>query len=158
MIIFFVVPTQNGIKFLLFVTQTADKYCTEKELAMWKKVLWIYLGIYILGILALIINASITEINEGTFQIGNRIFSLLLLVPVIPVAFGLRGKKVSILLTLFGLLIIVIMVAGNFNFNAMSLETIGKGFLLVPMIPLLLYYGYKRLFKKSKPAEKPTET
>jgi hypothetical protein len=124
---------------------------------MWKKALWIYLGIYILGILALIISASITEINEGTFQIGNRIFSLLLFVPVIPVVQGLRDKKASILLTLFGLFLLAVMEAGNFNFNKMELATIGKGLLFAPMIVALLYYGYQRLFKKSKTPEKQIE-
>ena len=115
---------------------------------MWKKALWVYLGLYSLGVLYLIINVVIDNINAGDFQLASNLVSLLLFAPAGAVAWGLRGKRVPILLTLLGLFVIAIPVAGIFNFNSMSLATIGKALLFVPMLGGLFYFGYKRLFVK----------
>jgi len=39
-------------------------------------------------------------------------------------------------------------VAAILNFNTMDLATIGKVLLFVPLVGGLVYYGYKKLFKK----------
>jgi hypothetical protein len=57
-------------------------------------------------------------------------------------------KKAPILLSLLALLIVAVPVAGIFNFKAMSLVTIGKALLFLPMIAGLAYFGFRRLFKK----------
>jgi hypothetical protein len=57
-------------------------------------------------------------------------------------------KKAPILLSLLALLIVAVPVAGIFNFNDMSLATIGKALLFLPMIAGLAYFGFRRLFKK----------
>ena len=119
-----------------------------KMKAMWKKALWLYLGLYALGIFILIVYTSIRDISDGTFLWTTPVVALLAYVPAGVVAFGLRGKKVPILLTLFGLLIVAVPVVAIFNFNNLDLATIGKAFLFQPLIAGLIYFGYKRLFRK----------
>ena len=115
---------------------------------MWKKALWVYLGLYILGMLIGIVYNMIKDISGDKFQLVALIFPLLMFVPAGVLVFELREKKVSILITLFGLLIVAVPVVGIFNFNDMSLATIGKALLFLPMIAGLIYFGYKRLFSK----------
>ena len=76
------------------------------------------------------------------------ILPLLMFIPAGVVAAELKDKKVSIFLTLFGLLIVAVPVVGIFNFDGVNLVTIGKALIFVPMIAGLIYFGYKRLFGK----------
>ena len=115
---------------------------------MWKKALWVYAWLYVLVMAGGIIYQAVVDIQNNDFQLVAVIFPLLMFIPAWVVLTGLKGKKVSILLTLLGLLLMAVPVAGIFNFNEMSLLTIGKALLFVPMIIGLCYFGYKRLFKK----------
>ena len=115
---------------------------------MWKKALWVYIWLYILVMAGGIVYNAVIDIQNNDFQPVAIIFPLLMFLPAWVVARGLQGKKVSILLTILGLLIIAVPVVGIFNFNDMNLVTIGKALLFVPMIGGLIYFGYKRLFKK----------
>jgi hypothetical protein len=118
---------------------------------MWKKAGWLYLGLYILGIVVVTgINIQ-KNIQDSAFDpISTIFFVLVMFIPAIVLFLALRGKKVSILLTLIGLLIIIVPVVGILNFNELSLETIGKALLFLPMIGGLLYSGYMRLSKNLK--------
>ena len=115
---------------------------------MWKKALWVYLGLYVVGIVGLMIYYVVTNVHTGELQLISLIMPLFFFLPAGVVAWGLRGKKVSILLTLLGLLIMAVPVAGTLHMNDMSFATIGKVLLFLPMIAGLIYVGYKRLFKK----------
>lgn len=115
---------------------------------MWKKAGWLYLGLYTLGVLTVIVINAQRDIRAGAFDPIMLLFPLLWLIPAGVLALGLRGKKVSILLTLLGLLITAVPVAGILNFNSMDLATMGKLFIFLPLITGLIYFGYKRLFHK----------
>ena len=81
-------------------------------------------------------------------NLSSLVAALIFLLPAVFVGLELRGKKVFVLFHILAILFIAIMVLGVFNFNTMSLETIGKGLLLIPMIAALGYYGFKGLKKK----------
>lgn len=115
---------------------------------MWKKVLWVYAWLYVLVMAGGILYQAVVDIINNDFQPVAVIFPLLMFLPAWVILSGLKGKKVSILLTLFGLLLMAVPVAGIFNFNEMSLLTISKALLFVPMIAGLCYFGYLRLAKK----------
>lgn len=116
---------------------------------MWKKALWAYLGLYILGVVILIGYNSIVDLRNGEFLPVALILPLFMLVPAGVLIFELRDKKVSIIITIIGLLIIAVPVVGIFNFNDMNFATIGKALLFVPMLAGLIYFGYKRLLGKA---------
>ena len=113
---------------------------------MWKKALsvynWLYIAVMVIGIGY---NAYI-DISSGEFQPVSLILPLVIFLPAAVIHFGLKGRKVSILLTLLGLLIIAVPVLGMFNFDGFTLATIGKALLFVPMLAGLIYFGYMRLF------------
>lgn len=115
---------------------------------MWKKLLWIYLGLYGAAILYGLVSQIIENVQVGEINIAGYIFILLMFAPALAVALGLKGKKVHILLVLFGLLVIAVPLAGIFNFNEMNLETIGKALLFAPMLIGLFYYGFKGFFRR----------
>jgi hypothetical protein len=116
---------------------------------MWKKALWIYLGLYCLGVLYALGATIVRDAQAGAaFNLSGAVFVLIMFISPLAVALGLKGKKVHILLALFCVLINAAPVVGILNFNEMSLETIGKALLFVPMIIALLYYGIKGLSKK----------
>ena len=115
---------------------------------MWKKALWVYLGLYVLGGVYSFITFLIERVSAGTFEAVSVIMPLMMLLPVVVVAFELREKKVWFILILFSLLITAIPTAGIFNFNDFNLATVAKAMIFLPMIAALLYFGYKRLFKK----------
>jgi hypothetical protein len=121
---------------------------------MLKKALWVYLGLYILGFLVLFISSLIGGTNNNSFSPVDFIIAIFLFIPPAAVALGLRGKRVPILLTLFGLLIIMLPMVAIFNFNNPDWSTLGKALLFMPMIASLIYYGYKRLFKKEDQNQK----
>lgn len=114
---------------------------------MWRKALWIYLALYVLGIIGLIVYGAVTSIGEGEFQPISLLAPLLLFVPALTLAFDLRGKKTPIIALLFGLLVVAVPLAGIIRFNPMNIATIGKLLLFVPMLAGLLYFSYRRLFK-----------
>ena len=130
---------------------------------MWKKALWIYLGLFILGMVIIAGISIVKGIQDGTFTPDSLIGLILMFIPPAVVATGLRdrkGKKVSIwrtlgylLLVLFSLLLMLFFSAGTIEKNqrggAIDLASIGKALIFVPMIIGLVYVGYKRLFKKS---------
>lgn len=115
---------------------------------MWKKAGWLYVGLYILGYIYMMVISTQKDIQAGQFDAITLLVSLIFLIPAGVLAFDLRGKKVPILLTLLGLLITAAPVVAILNFNNFDLATIGKVLLFVPMIAGLIFYGYKRLFKK----------
>ena len=116
---------------------------------MWKKALWVYLAIYTLGVVALIVSSAIADIREGEFYPISLVFPLLLFVPAGILAFGLRKNRIPIILTLLGLLIVAVPLAGILRFNEMSIATIGKALLFVPLLAGLVYFGYRRVFGKT---------
>jgi hypothetical protein len=115
---------------------------------MWKKVLWGYLWLYILGVVLLIVYNSIIDIRNGDFLPVTLILPLFLLIPAGIIILELRGKKVPIIITIIGLLIIAVPVVGIFNFNDLNFATIGKAVIFVPLLAGLIYFGYKRIFGK----------
>jgi hypothetical protein len=115
---------------------------------MWKKVGWLYIGLYVLGVLIAIIISAQKEIQAGGFDPVTLIYSLVFLFPAGVLAFNLREKKVAIVFTLIGLLVAVVPVVAIFNFNAINLETIGKALIFLPMIVGLLFPVYQRLTVK----------
>lgn len=111
---------------------------------MWKKALWVYLGLYVLGMLGVLVYQLITQGQSGGLDWVSALLYLFILLPALVVALELRGKRVAIFFTLLGLLIVAAPVAGILNFNKMGLDTIGKVLLFVPMIIGLIYYGFIR--------------
>jgi len=116
---------------------------------MWKKALWVYLAIYVLGIIAVIANGAITAINEGEFYLVSLVFPLLLFLPAGILAFRLRGKKVPVVVLLVGMLVVAVPVVGILRFNEIGIATIGKVLLFVPLLAGLIYYGYRKVFGKT---------
>jgi hypothetical protein len=115
---------------------------------MWKKALWVYIGLYILVIAGGIIYNAVVDISNGDFEAVALIFPLLMFIPAWILASELRGRSLPIPITIVGLLITAVPVVGIFNFNEMGLATIGKALLFVPMLAGLIYFGYMRLFRK----------
>lgn len=116
---------------------------------MWKKALWVYLALYVVGGVGYFIFDAVKLIGEGTFSPVSIIFLLVLLLPVVVLASALRKGKANILLILFSLLIVAVPLAGILRFNDMELATIGKALIFVPMLVGLIYYGYRRIFVKA---------
>ena len=112
---------------------------------MWKKALWAYLWLYILGVVLLIVYNSIIDLRNGEFLPVALMLPLFLLVPAGILVFEVREKKVPIVVTIVGLLIVAVPVVGIFNFNELNLATIGKAFIFVPLLAGLIYFGYQRL-------------
>ena len=115
---------------------------------MIKKGMWIYTALISAAILALIGYQIYKDLQIGDFQAITYIFILALFLPPAVLAWGLKGKKGSILLILLSLLLTAVPVIGIFNFNNLDLATIGKAALFLPMIVGLIYYGIKSLSKK----------
>jgi hypothetical protein len=116
----------------------------KRNALMWKKALWVYLGLYVLGMLGVLVYQLITQGQSGGLDWVSALLYLFILLPALVVALELRGKRVAIFFTLLGLLIVAAPVAGILNFNKMGLDTIGKVLLFVPMIIGLIYYGFIR--------------
>ncbi|MBU0512724.1 MAG: hypothetical protein KKD28_12715 [Chloroflexi bacterium] len=116
---------------------------------MWKKALWIYIGLYCLGVLYIIGSGLIEDFQNGSFNLISLPFPLLMFLPAVAIALGLRGKKVPIILILFGLLIAAFPVIGIFNFDGFTLITIGKALLFVPLLAGLIYFGNQRVRGKT---------
>lgn len=118
---------------------------------MWKKAGWLYLGLYILGIVAITIyNMQKPAQNGAVDPISTIFFVVLMLIPASVLFLVLKEKRVPILLTIVGLLIVAFPVLAIFKFNELSLETIGKALLFAPMIVGMLYPAYGRLSKNLK--------
>ena len=130
---------------------------------MWKKALWVYIGLFVLGFVILGVVGSVEDVRNGEFRPDSLIGITLMFIPPAVVATGLRDqkdKKVSIwrtlgylLLVLFSLLLMLFFTAGTIEKNqiggSIDLASIGKALIFVSMIIGLVYIGYKRLFKKS---------
>ncbi len=110
-----------------------------------EKTLGVYLAIYALAVVLLIFY----QIFAGNFELVSLPLPLIMLIPAGIVALGLRGKKISIILLLLGLLIVAVPVIGIFNFNPLNLATIGKALLFAPLVAGLVYFGYRRVFGKT---------
>ena len=117
---------------------------------MWKKALWIYVSLYIVVMAGGIAYNAIMDIRKGDFQVVSMILPLLMFIPAAVLVFELQGRKVPLIFTILGLLITAVPVVGIINFNEMGLATIGKVLLFVPMLAGLIYFGYKRLFRKGQ--------
>lgn len=115
---------------------------------MWKKALWVYLGLYVVGVIYVIVNSMIQQTGTTGFPFDSLILALVLFIPPAMVALELRGKKAPIFLVVVSLLIIAVPVAGILKFNQMDLATIGKVLIFIPLIAALVYFAWKRLFKK----------
>ena len=116
---------------------------------MWRKALWVYLAIYVLGIIAVIVNGAIADIREGEFYLVSLVLPLLLFVPAVILAFRLRGKKVPLVVLLVGMLVVAVPLAGILRFNEMGIATIGKALFFVPLLAGLVYFGYRKVFGKT---------
>jgi hypothetical protein len=118
---------------------------------MWKKAGWLYLGLYILGIVAVTIYTMLKPSPDGAVDpISSIFFVVLMLIPASGLFLVLKEKRVPILLTIISLLIIIVPVLAIFKFNELNMETIGKALLFVPMIAGLLFPAYGRLSKNLK--------
>jgi hypothetical protein len=115
---------------------------------MWKRALWVYVVLCIVGLVGLIVYDVVRDVRSGEFVPVALILPLVLFIPPGALAFELRGKKVPVVITLFALLITAVPLVGMFNFDGFTLATIGKGLLFVPMLAGLGYFAYRRLFKK----------
>ena len=115
---------------------------------MWKKALWVYIGLYITVMVFAIFYNFYTDIQKGSINWAGLPLMLFSFLPAIAIAMGLRGKKVPILLTFFSLLIAAVPVAGIFTFNDFSLATIGKFLLFIPLLAGLIYFGIQRFRQK----------
>lgn len=138
---------------------------------MWKKALWIYLGLFVLGMIIFGGISIVEKVQDGTFVPDSLLGFAIMFIPPAMVASGLRdrkGKKISIwgtlgflLLTLISLLFMLFFMVGTIEKNqiggAVDLVSIGKTLIFIPMISGLIYIGYKRLFKKSEEVEQVDE-
>ncbi len=116
---------------------------------MWKKALWIYIGLYIAVMVGAIFYNFYTEIQAGTgINWAGLPLMLLMFLPAIAIVLELRGKKAPVFLTVFSLLIVAVPVAGIFNFNDFSLATVGKALLFIPLIVGLIYFLIQRFREK----------
>ncbi|MBC8505710.1 MAG: hypothetical protein H8D34_12675 [Chloroflexi bacterium] len=115
---------------------------------MWKKALWIYLILFVVGFLGYFIYDAIVALSNNEFDPTSLIGVFVMLIPAAVLYFELRGKKVFILITIIAILIVAVPLLGIFNFNDFNLATIGKALIFVPMLVGLIYFGYKRLFRK----------
>jgi hypothetical protein len=71
-----------------------------------------------------------------------------LFVPATILASGLRKNGIPLVLSILGLLLVVVPIFGILRFNTMSVATIGKALLFVPLLAGLAYFGYKWVFGK----------
>ena len=115
---------------------------------MWKKALWIYLILFVVGFLGFFIYDAIVNVGIDAFDPASLIGLLVMLIPAMVLYFQLRGKKVFILFTIIAILMGAVPILGIFNFNDFSLATIGKALIFVPMLVALIYFGYIQLFRK----------
>lgn len=129
---------------------------------MWKKALWVYLQLFVLGIVILAGIATVKGIRNGDFRPDVLIGPIIMFIPPAVVATGLRDKNskkfpiwrtlIYLLLVFFSLLLMLFFATGTIEKNAIGnsidLISIGKALLFVPMIIGLIYVGYKRMFKK----------
>jgi hypothetical protein len=119
---------------------------------MWKKVLWVYLAIYLVGVVVLAAQPVIDGEPISSLLMG----LIVMLIPAGVLAFELREGKAPNIITaiilvvayLVGFLFLAIATVGNFTFNDMNLATIGKGLVLIPMLVCLIYFGFRRIFRK----------
>lgn len=114
---------------------------------MWKKILWVFLGIYCAAILYLNIMAIVNSSTGGSWL--NTLLSLVvMLFPAAVIAFELRGKKVPFVIILAAFLIIAVFFLGTVKFNTPGIETGAKAALFGILILLLGYFGTRRILKK----------
>jgi len=115
---------------------------------MWRKLLWAYLVIYILGVVLLIIYDAVVDLGNQDFQPISLLLPIFLLVPAGVLVSALRQKKVPLFLIIVSLLIVAIPLAGIFGFNDLSFATLGKALFFVPLLAGLIYFGYLWLVHK----------
>jgi hypothetical protein len=119
---------------------------------MWKKILWVYLGVYSLAILILLISNAVQDIKVHNFELISLLLPLISLVPAVIIAFELKEKKGSIFFIILGLFLVAVPLAGLLNFNSMDLVTIGKALFILPILAGLLYFGFGHVFHKKSAA------
>jgi len=112
---------------------------------MWRKTGWVFVGIYTAVILYLDILAVV---NNNGFDWNTIISVIVMLLPAGVIAIELAGKKASLLLILPALFVTAVFFLGNMAFNGLAIETIAKAVLFGITILLLVYFAYKRIFKK----------
>jgi len=118
---------------------------------MWKKLGWVFVGIYTVFMLSLNI---IAVVKYSSFSAGMILSTLVSLFPAIVIALELALKKmakaISIILALPALLMAAVFFLGSIKFNSMSLETLGKGLLFGITMILLVFLAVKRVAKKKE--------
>ena len=114
---------------------------------MLKKVFWIYIVLYSLGVIYIIIDGLINKQNSYGVDVITYLFVLIFFLPPLVIALRLLKKRVHILWTIISLLIIALPVLGILKFNEMNLETIGKAFIFLPMVIALFYFMFKKTEK-----------
>ena len=116
---------------------------------MWKKLGWVFVGIYTAAILYLNIAELVKNADFGWGVISS---VLLMLFPIGVIALELALKKmskvVSILLAIPAFLFTLVMFLGTIAFNNMAIDTIAKAALLGITLVLLVFLAVKRLAKK----------
>ena len=112
---------------------------------MLKKLTWIYLAIYVVGIIVIVIVGN-KQIEDSSFlqTIWGIVFFLL---PAVPVALENHGKKCPFVLTLLAFLLVLVMLLSTLNFNSFELRTILQTLLFAILLGLLGYFGVNRLRK-----------
>lgn len=121
---------------------------------MWRKLAWIYVAIYAIGVSAFNIMSIIKNSAENGFDYNSIFPFLLFLVPAAVIAFELLGMIKSrwfVLLHIAVFLFVAFMTVGNIAFNTLGPEMLMKALLFIPMLGCLGYYIYTKLAQK-KPA------
>ncbi|MBA4383231.1 MAG: hypothetical protein C0410_00700 [Anaerolinea sp.] len=114
---------------------------------MFKKALWVFVGIYTVVILYLGIAAMIWPDSAG-FSWNLVLSIVLMLLPAGVIAFELLGKKVPFIIILLPFLLIAVFFLGIINFNSLSFETVAKAVLFGVTLLILGYMGVMRIRKR----------
>jgi hypothetical protein len=118
---------------------------------MWKKLGWVFVGIYTAVILYLNI-VAIVKFNG--FSWGAILALMLTLFPIGVIALELALKKmskvVSILLAIPAFVVTLVLFLGSIAFNSLAIDSVAKAALLGITLVLLVFLAVKRLVKKKK--------
>ena len=126
---------------------------------MWKKILWIYVVLYAIGTVIL----AFTSGAEGEPILSMIPGLIVMLIPAGILVFELRdGKSPNIFVTilliiayLISLLFLAVASAGIIAFDVLAgsidiMYTLSRVLLIIPMLLCILYFGFKRVFRRKK--------
>ncbi|MCE1252096.1 MAG: hypothetical protein LWX83_00940 [Anaerolineae bacterium] len=111
---------------------------------MIKKAFWVYLALAAIGVIYVLISSIV----QAKTDLVSNIISLIFFLPIVCLALELSGRKAPLVLLLFSLLLVAAPVVGIINFDGVTLVTIGKVLLFVPMFAGLFYYIYRHIFRR----------